>query len=923
MATRLLPYALLYCAATAAAALGCNFGSSSTVSVEAGVFDAPASGSPGALKALVTTESFGTVAIGSKSAPVDVMIANAGGGPTGMIVVQLGGADAASFAIDSDTCSGRVLGAAATCVVRVHFAPRTAANLAATLTATAAPGGIASVSLAGQGAQAGPLSVAPSQQDFATVGVGTKSAPATFAFTNGGSAPTGPLTVSLTGSDAASYQLTDPCSGKPLGAGASCQVTVAFAPATIGSKTATLAGTTSDAGTATASLTGTAAAGAAFAVTPATYDFGSTPGGTATAAASFTVTNTGGVPSGTPSIAVTGANAGDFTVSQSTCTAALAAAAKCTFAVTFKPTTTAAESATATVSATGTTSGTASLSGTGLAPAAIALSPATVTFGSVLQGHSSPDQTVTLTNGGGVTTGPLAVSLGGTNAGAFAVDADTCTGATLAPMGTCTIAARFSPPAGLAGSVQGTLDVTGNPGGATAAMLTGVALAPASLTITPPSEPFGTWAWDMMSPATQFTVTNAGDVSTGVLTATLGGASSQDFAISSDQCTRQTLAAKASCTVSAQFAPQGNPLGSLSATLTVGDGAAAVGAALSATSVQEAALGIAPPAGFTGFGAVPLNMPVTATFTVTNAGAVATGTLATSVVGSTEYTLVGDQCSGKSLAASAMCTVGVAFDPTVAGAAPPAQLELTATPGGPASYALSGSGATPALSIGPSSWSAALGACPSMQYSQNFTVTNVGNAATTSAVTANLSGAQSTAFTVQNGCAGTLAQGASCVVTVTFACPSSDPLGYEGIGTLGVSAGGAASQTASLDVGAGVSISPNVATFGGVALAPGTSYAQTFTLTNFGSTATKSINGLGATGSTATAYTASDTNCVGNALGAYGSGSNTCSFNVTYTAPTPGSPGTDQDTLVVSCFQVCTFACTCRLATGDLAASEK
>lgn len=53
--------------------------------------------------------------------------------------------------------------------------------------------------------------------------------------------PTAPLSVSLAGTDAADFAVVaDTCSDRLLSAGATCSITVAFAPTTVGTKTAAL-----------------------------------------------------------------------------------------------------------------------------------------------------------------------------------------------------------------------------------------------------------------------------------------------------------------------------------------------------------------------------------------------------------------------------------------------------------------------------------------------------------------------------------------------------------------------------------------------------------------------------------------------------------------------------------------------------------
>src|SRR5262249_27406871 len=155
--------------------------------------------------------------------------------------------------------------------------------------------------------------------------------------------------------------------------------------------------------------------------------------------------NTGGVTSQVPAVAVGGANHGDFVVLSSTCTSALPALAECTFVLTFAPSTVGAESASLTVTATDATSGQAMVTGTGLAPSAIGISPTSQDFGPLVQGApAGSDVPFTVTNTGGVATGTLTASLGGTNADQFGLGTDGCTGHTLAASASCTVNAHFA-----------------------------------------------------------------------------------------------------------------------------------------------------------------------------------------------------------------------------------------------------------------------------------------------------------------------------------------------------------------------------------------------------------------------------------------------------------------------------------------------
>lgn len=101
-----------------------------------------------------------------------------------------------------------------------------------------------------------------------------------------------------------------------------------------------------------------------------------------------------------------------------------------------------------------------------------------IDFGAVLVGGSATRDAV-VTNTGAVAVGVQTIGIG---PGPYAVTADGCTGAVLAPGGQCTLTIAFGP--GAAGPAAGTLDVEGD-GTATAASLTGEGQAPATTTTTP------------------------------------------------------------------------------------------------------------------------------------------------------------------------------------------------------------------------------------------------------------------------------------------------------------------------------------------------------------------------------------------------------------------------------------------------------
>jgi hypothetical protein len=118
----------------------------------------------------------------------------------------------------------------------------------------------------GTAAAAPQAALSPSTADFGTVTLGTTSAPMTFTLANAGNAALGISSVALAGTNATSFSVASNSCGSSLAAGASCTITVSFAPSLVGSEVAQLS-VVDSVGTQRAALSGTGGAAADFAVT--------------------------------------------------------------------------------------------------------------------------------------------------------------------------------------------------------------------------------------------------------------------------------------------------------------------------------------------------------------------------------------------------------------------------------------------------------------------------------------------------------------------------------------------------------------------------------------------------------------------------------------------------------------------------------
>ena len=200
------------------------------------------------------------------------------------------------------------------------------------------------------------------------------------------------------------------------------------------------------------------ATGPAVSLSPSTLSFTSPAVGTASAAQVVTVSNTGNAALNFSSIALSGANLGDFSQTN-TCGSSLAAGAHCALNVTFKPTVTGTRSAAVTLTDNATASTTQTVRLSGLQGSAqVSLSPSSLTFAAQPVTLAAPTQAVTLTNTGSVALSISSISVTGANAADFSQN-NTCN-SSVAAGATCTIVVLFTPSA--AGARSASLSIADN-----------------------------------------------------------------------------------------------------------------------------------------------------------------------------------------------------------------------------------------------------------------------------------------------------------------------------------------------------------------------------------------------------------------------------------------------------------------------------
>ncbi|OYT99266.1 MAG: hypothetical protein CFE40_05195 [Burkholderiales bacterium PBB1] len=728
-----------------------------------------------------TTLTYPSTNVGSSSATQQVTVyasLKTGYSLSGLSVTTSG-----DFARAGGTCATTV-GTGLSCTILVNFTPTASGTRTGTLNIshnnTLTPVVIAlSGTGAGAAAPAPVASISPTSLTLASTAVGNTSASQSVTVSNTGTAA---LTLSaLTLSNTADYIISGGtcAAGGSVAAGANCTISVAFKPATTGTRTGTLGITHNAAGSpGSVSLTGAAtAAPAPVASQTASLAFGSQNVGSAGTPQTATLTNTGNAALvlGTMSIS----SGTEFSIlSGGSCAngASIAAGASCTVSVGFTPSVAGARSANLVIThnATGGQS-TTSLSGTGVAlTPVIGVSPTTLTFSQTVN-TTSADQTVTVSNTG---TAPLAISaltLGGTQASDYRISSGgTCTaGGSVAVSGSCTVRLAFAPTA--IGARNANLSIAHNATGSPSTVTlngTGTAAPQPTISLNATTKTFTSQTVGTTSAAQTVTVTNSGSAPLGFTGFTLTGTAAGDFTRGGTCATSTPLAAASTCTVTIAFAPTAT--GTRSATLTIAsnasNGNAAVTLSGTATAAPAPAAALAPAS--LAFGNQTQSTTSTArNVTLTNAGTAAL--TISSITASAPFAISGTTC-GASLAAAASCTVSVTFSPTALGAASGSVSLTSNAAGSPHSVGLSGTGvvASPVLAWNPTTSTVSFGSLTvgDPATTQTVTLLNQGpGAVTLSGFT--LAGGHAADYAVSGGtCAvnGSLTQGASCFLTLAF-----------------------------------------------------------------------------------------------------------------------------------------------------------
>ncbi len=405
----------------------------------------------------------------------------------------------------------------------------------------------------------------PPSVDFGTQTVFWSYPAKAVSLSNTGIAPLKVSAVGIAGTNASDFAVdSDACSGHSLPAGASCQVLLRFVPGYttgLGAKSATLQFTDN----ATNSPQSVPLSGVsqlyvssgqqpAFSMSPDRLDFGETAPGAHSPTQGFTVMNTGTEPMNISAVSLAGKDPHQFKLLTGTCRGApVAPHASCLIYVQFRPTSFGYHNALVQIddNAPGSPH-MAQVTGTAAGARAV-FSPTHLAFGNQRVDTETKARTIQITNAGNRTLSVRKAHIQGASAKAFKISSDSCSGKTLKPGTSCSLAVSFRPT--VRGSASADLTLADNGvGGANTVALSGHGIAP-TVALSPVGIVFGSVRVGSRSPGRTLTLTNRGDAPLHVSQVLLQGSDPRAFSIVFDRCRGRTLRPTTSCQLVIVFSP--------------------------------------------------------------------------------------------------------------------------------------------------------------------------------------------------------------------------------------------------------------------------------------------------------------------------------------------------------------------------------
>lgn len=283
-------------------------------------------------------------------------------------------------------------------------------------------------------------------------------------------------------------------------------------------------------------------------------------------------------------------------------------------------------------------------------------------FDPVLTGSGQPPtQTFTLTNDSAVTfsMGPALIS--GERTDAFAIAQDSCEGVSLSPNDRCTVEVAFTPPgSGIFEANFAIRDSTGEYTWLRPLIGTGELSEP---DISPAGLPFNAEVIGQLS-TDVVTMTNTGTSPLDISDISLTG-DTANFSIRGNTCTRNSIEAGESCSVTVGFIPQSER--NYAANLVVTDNAINSPRSIRLTGRgTRVAVPVVSPNPLM-FGEQEVGTLQQESLAITNRGSQSIQVQSVSMPQNEDFSLVRESCTGSTLAAGGTCTVTIGFTPEAEG----------------------------------------------------------------------------------------------------------------------------------------------------------------------------------------------------------------------------------------------------------------
>jgi hypothetical protein len=425
---------------------------------------------------------FGTLVSGAASPVQTLTVNNTGQAALVFTGISVGGANPGIFTLGGTCGTASPVPAGGSCTVTVKATASASGAFGGSLAlASNASNGAVSVALGGTVAAPAPaIAASPSAVAFGAQTVGSPAASQAVTLANTGNVPLALGSIAISGS--AAVTIAARTCGDTLVVGATCTVTLAFAPQAEGAAAATLA-VASNAAALQVAVAGTGTA--APVARPELSEtgpivFADTRVGQGSAIRTVTLANNGTAALKITSLVLDGAPVADFVLGGS-CAASVTVSpgSGCAIEIGFRPSATGQRSARMLLLTDGGSQFTVALAGTGVAVPAqmLSVSPQSFDFGTVDVNGTPPTRRFTVTNGGGdpvvltgaTFTGPFALQAGGGACAAFPF--------TLQPGAGCDLVVRFAP--GAAGDALGSMLLAAEGGNPLTMALSGKGNVPA------------------------------------------------------------------------------------------------------------------------------------------------------------------------------------------------------------------------------------------------------------------------------------------------------------------------------------------------------------------------------------------------------------------------------------------------------------